>query len=236
MLSFIKGIKDGEYMTRICACANNDSLFVSADSLYTNTMNSTQTTNNLKLSYNKNNVVALLGTSELFTSKGLVSIREIIQDFLNNNSDGNIQILYDLQNKLIQLCEYYQFKTPCLIMHFWKENNCFYMYLYDIRYPENNIFGTTGAIVNSPYKPVSIDNMKSYIFHNYIIEAGDGLKNNPLIEKCSVNKNLLNLTAGHVQKAILDSNIPTVGGNVYTVQLDLDGNINTFLNDKIHEW
>lgn len=237
MLSFRNQLKEGEFMTRVCASASHSKLYVSVDSLYTNTLNHTTSINNIKLSYNNNIIVALLGISELFTAMGKISIKDIIQDFLNTHQKSNLETLYNLQEEMVKICNTFKFTKPCLILYMWKQDNKFYMYYYDVSYSYTSQFGEK-TIINSPLKPVSESNLKFYEFTNYFINAGDGLQYNPTILKLEIDNelNLFDFTAGHVQQAVLDDSIPTVGGPVYTITLDLKGNIETYINGKRSEW
>lgn len=224
-------LKDGDYMSRICIAANEIELTISADSLFTNSITHETSEDNQKVFYNQSEIVAVLGTSELFVAKGTIHIGKILQDFLKETSVHGLEALHALQEKMGLLCDIYKFTKPCLIMFLWREKDKFYMYFFDVHYQfVSHSFGIEkGVEIQSPLVPVTPENKQNYIIDNLVIEAGDGLETNPTINRISY-RNTLDSSVAKVKEAILNKNTPTVGGPIYSITMDKEGNIETYIN------
>lgn len=231
---FGRKLMDGEYMTRICAVANNERIVLSADSLFTNSETKEKTTDNIKIAYNNQMIVGLLGAIEIFTSLGNVSIRSYIQDYLNNTEDCGLNLMNHLISYIKDFYQIYQVHLPTYYIFLYREGSKFYMWYCTIYY-SNETFGENRVVLEYPLNPINSENKEKYVFENYMMVAGDGLPTNPIIER--IDDDLLMKRANIVVKqAIMDDNIPTVGGQIYTVELDKDGYTKTYIDGKATRW
>lgn len=235
-MEFIRKLKDGEYMTRICAVANNDGLVVASDSLFTNSITKEKTADHLKISYSKNMVVALLGTIEVFTSIGNVSVRNYIQDYLVHTEYQGLSLLNHLIIYIKELYHIYKITLPTHYIFFYREDGNFYMWYCTIYY-SHEIFGESRIVIDYPLNPIHSENKDKYEFNKYMLVAGDGLPVNPIIERIDDCNEILNTRAYTIVKqAVLDDEITTVGGPIYSVELNKNGNIQTYIEGKATKW
>ena len=235
-MEFIKKLKDGEYMTRICAVANNDKLVVASDSLFTNSITKGKTADHLKIAYSKNMVVSLLGAIEIFTSTGNISIRSYIQDYLEHTEHQGLNLLNHLIVYIKELYHIYKIALPTHYIFFYREGGNFYMWYCTIYYSYKD-FGEGRIVVDYPLNPIHSKNKNKYIFKDYMMIAGDGLSNNPIIEKVFDDNTMINKRAYTIVKqAVLDDKITTVGGPIYSVELGKSGNVQTYVEERIQKW
>lgn len=238
MNSLLKTIKDGEYMTRICVAANNEKLSISSDSLFTNNATHKQTTQNKKIAYHHDMIVGVLGLSELLTVHKKITFRELIQEYLEENISTNpIQKIKDIEKIILNQCHEYKFEQPCLLLFLWVHNNNFYMYYSQIHYVRSKYgFGDDGdAFITREIKPVTEQNYDKYCINEMVVSAGDGLDENPFIER-KLYEDVFSRTFMEVKFAIQNENIPTVGGEVYSIITDIHCNFTTFINSKETKW
>lgn len=235
-MEFIKKLKDGEYMTRICAVANNDKLVVASDSLFTNSITKEKTADHLKIAYSKNMVVSLLGAIEIFTSTGNISIRSYIQDYLEHTEHQGLSLLNHLMTYIKKLYQIYKITIPTHYIFIYRDNGNFYMWYCTIYY-SHETFGENRIVIDYPLNPIQSGNKDKYEFKKYMLVAGDGLPVNPIIERIDDCNEILNTRAYTVVKqAVLDEKIPTVGGLIYSIELDINGNMKTYVEDRIQKW
>lgn len=67
--TWLKPMKEGEHMTRICAVANEEQLAVSADSMFINKITDGKSFHKRKLFFNKGLIIGILGSCEILTFK-----------------------------------------------------------------------------------------------------------------------------------------------------------------------
>lgn len=228
-------LKDGEYMTRICAVCNQNELSVSADSQFTNSLTNEKTINNLKLCYQDNMIIGILGVSEFITSNGNYSIRNHIQSFMNQYYDAGkeIEFIHVLIDDLKRLYGKYLYERPCCVIHFWKEDNICYAYYYQM-YAKRNIFiGNSQVVFFTDIGNISVGNKELFDITNKMIICGDGLRYNPEFYQGEYLYPL-ELSISKTKEAVMDRTLTTIGGPVYSVQIQDD--VHTYIDGKATRW
>lgn len=210
-------MKEGEFMTRICAVSDDRILSVSADSLFVNTITKEKTVNNKKLISNENMIVGGLGSLELITNRGTIQIMEVIHRHLHL-SKNSIQTIKDIEDEIMQIVLYFHYSSPIQLVFFWKEEKHFYMYSSQIKYSIE--FGQLEPF--RPFGQISEKNKFKFMFHHYILDAGEGAKNNLDVHYLSHSEHSPSFMSYNiVQEAINDKTLETVGGKVKTITLEI---------------
>lgn len=217
-------MKKGDYMTRICAVADTNKIVMSADSMFINTFNGKKTFHNKKIAYGKNILIGILGHSEFFLSnqKEIIQIQKMIQNILQNVyfEDARNTIIYILK-ELRPIYEIINDNQFTQLLCIWTENNHFYKVAIELsnktlHYPLGNM-----------------RDKNTLLFENSILEVGegvDGIETTPL----DVSDSLLDISGisyEQVYQAIQDTSLENVGGDVYSVALNINGTIDIFLNN-----
>ena len=221
-------MKKGDYMTRICVAVDTNKVVMSADSMFINTCDVKKTFNNKKIAYGNNMIIGILGCSEFFVfhQKEPIQIQKIIQNILQNTSfeDNRDTITYIL-NKLRPIYEVISDNQFTQLLCIWKEDKQFYRVAIQL---SNKLL----------YYPLG--NMKDksqLLFKDSILEVGEGIDDIKIVPinigVSQIDPSLISYQK--VYEAIQDSHLESVGGNVYSVSLDIEGVINTYLDNIKHE-
>ena len=221
--TFIKKMKEGEFMTRICSVANSQQLAVCADSMFTNSITNQKTTNNQKLFYGNQMIVGILGASEVFTFRGVISIGQTIQNTINSSKSQGLKLRNEIRENLDRIWVKYGVTQPCLITYFWKGNDKFYMYCEEIRTLVSDFGEQKNLHVYSPYGNINEENKHLFQFSCLSMQAGDGLLDNPTLEKVSNEVSPLDIAYANTRKAVENPSIDTVDGPIYGITLDDKG-------------
>lgn len=234
-LFFTNNLKEGEYMTRICAVCNDREIAVSADSLFTSSLTNERSVDNLKLCYSDNMIIGILGTSEFITGEGKYSIRNHVQKYMNDNyqKGHEIDFIYELIEEIKGLFNRYMYEKPCCLIHFWKEGNHCYAYYYQIYARYGTFIGENKVIFFTDIGNISQHNKSLFDITHKMLICGDGLKSNPTFYEGNYSYPL-DLSISKTREAILDTRLATIGGSVYTVQLNTE--IKTYKDSKEVKW
>lgn len=214
--------KEVSRMSRVMAAANDDVLFVGADTQLTNSYNHTKQIDRKKIFYAKNIVICILGTIEIFTSDGNVMFTDYILDAIEEYKNNDIFAV--TENLLKNIEEIYAklrlTDNNTHILIFWQEDGCFYLNAVEVNF--------TGR--HYPFGKVVETNKHMYIFNNHFTQTGEGIKNPDIIVSEIYNIDPTDFVTTGIQNAINDSTLMTVGGSVYSLEMNKNGEVRMYIN------
>lgn len=218
-----KYMRNGDFMTRICAIANNQQCAVSADTMLTNT-ETNEKTYRKKILYKKGIIISLSGTLELFAGPIRIDFIEYFQEYLNRH-DGEFGLsdIDRIETELSNIFAQYPYYQGLCINFYWIENKTFRTYCYEIVTDEKI---SLGSLIKYPFGKLREDNKDLYIFNNHILHCGEGVDGIYVLNCFDVNpveaKNI-------VEKAIINPDLSTVGGQCQTIVMNLDGSVSEII-------
>lgn len=203
----------GKYMTRICIASNHQELYFASDSLFINTIYDKRIYTDIKATYKRGIIIGILGDSEFLTFNGNVRVKEILNVCLKQYNSIDV-LIEDIINSLSSFFQNSLVFMNTQLIILWVENNQFYSFPLQVN---NN-----GLVF--PKGKFSYKNLNNYQLNNNYIELGEGV--NDYIETNLWSTKLIkNLVINNTQKAIDDSDLSTVGGEVKCIRMDIKGYI-----------
>lgn len=220
--------KEGNYMTRICSAASDDLLSVSADSMYTNTQLGTFTYDNQKLFYRHGIIIGLLGMSEIHTLKGMIDIKDCINEHLDSYNGNNIlETIENVKQDISECYDILKYPGTTQLIFMWIHQSQFYCYPFEIRFNGPNTFGCPILIL--PFGAITEESFDKYKFNKHSIDSGEGILDIKILEY--FDNKPKDFSYNIVKEAVKDKTLKTVGGNIYTITMNNEGNIMTYINE-----
>lgn len=228
--TWLKPMKEGEHMTRICAVANEEQLAVSADSMFINKMTNEKSLHNKKLFFNNGLIIGMLGTSEVLTFKGNIYVKDCILEYLKTYTGKNIlEVIEGIESDMRDMFSIFKLDNPTKIIFLWVDDSEFYCYALEIRYDRSEInFGNCHAISIYPFGKIDLENYFKYKFNNFLLDTGEGVDD--IIINQFYTSSPFQISFDIVKSAVDDTRLTTVGGDVYTIIMDNKKNIQSFIN------
>ena len=214
--------KEVNRMSRIMAAARNDVLVVGADTQLTNSYNHTKQFDSKKIFYDKNIVICILGTIEILTSGGNIMLTDYILDAINEYKTNDI---FSVTENLLKKIEEVYAKLRLTdsntdILIFWQEEGYFHLNTVEVNFRGRHY----------PFGKVMQANKHLYIFNNHFLQTGEGIKNPDIIVSEIYNIEPIDFVTAGIQSAIHDETLTTVGGSVYSVKMDKEGEVKMHVN------
>lgn len=131
--TWLKPMKEGEHMTRICAVANEEQMAVSADSMFISTITNESSFDNKKLLCNNGLIIGMLGTSEVLTFKGNIYVKDCILEYLKTYTGKNIlEVIEGIESDMRDMFSIFKLDNPTKIIFLWVDDSEFYCYALEI--------------------------------------------------------------------------------------------------------
>ena len=210
------GYKLGELnMTRICVATQKRILSLASDSLLINTIDNSKTFTGLKAVYRQGIIIGIAGALEFNTNLGLIKFKDVINEALNETQ--NIKEIYNIfLTRLRFLYEYSNFLTQILFL--WTDGQNFYSF--PILLSKHGIYKPKDSL---------FENHSKLIFNNHWFEVGEGVS---MYHESELNENPITFVQNNVRTAIDNPELKTVGGEIYSITMDLEGHIKTYVNGE----
>ena len=106
------------------------------------------------------------------------------------------------------------------ILIFWQEEGYFYLNTVEVNFRGRHY----------PFGKVMQANKHLYIFNNHFLQTGEGIKNPDIIVSEIYNIEPIDFVTAGIQSAIHDETLTTVGGSVYSVIMDKEGEVKMHVN------
>lgn len=192
--------KEGKYMTRIAVATDENNAYMASDSLFINSITGEKRYDAIKICQGNHILVGILGASEFFTDKGVIKVKDIIEDVLDN-----YQNIFDIvRYSLDSLKPYYMrefMRGICTQMVFlYKEDDKIYCIPAEISY----------RIVNFGFNYFGPQNLNDFEIKNQGMIFGDYVSL-PL-ERYNLETDAFTYVKTEVEKAISNPDYVTIGG------------------------
>lgn len=214
-----KYMRNGDFMTRICAVANDKQCVVAADTMLTNSYTKEKSYRN-KIIYKNGLIISLSGTLEIFAGPVKVDFIQYFEDYINHvKNPFSLSDIEKIERELNDIFIQYPFYDGLCINYYWTDGQVFRTYCYEI-VTNKNI--SLGSLVKYPFGKIQESNKDLFIFNNHILHCGEGVDGIYVLNSYDMQP----VEASNiVQEAIANPQLSTVGGKVQSVEMNLDGSI-----------
>lgn len=198
--------------------------------MFISTITNESSFDNKKLFCNNGLIIGMLGTSEVLTFKGNIYVKDCIQEYLKTYTGKNIlEVIEGIESDMRDMFSIFKLDNPTKIIFLWVDDSEFYCYALEIRYDRSEItFGNSHAISVYPFGKIDLENYFKYRFNNYLLDTGEGVDD--IIINHFFTSSPSTISSSVVKSAVDDVHLTTVGGDVYTIIMDNQKNIQSFIN------